>query len=158
MSFGLRPYGVAPYGLINTPAQAYTMTAATGAFTLTGIDAQFGVAMPADTGAFTLTGQDVQFGIGMPADAGVFTLTGVDVDLSYTAPSATGGGLPARRKRRPRGDAPGNREFLGSLRNSRPGIAEEEMREVMATVRTKAVPIPMDAIEDDDEEAILWLL
>lgn len=140
MSFGLRPFGISPYGLIQTPARSYTMTA--------------------ETGAFTLTGNAVNFGITMPAGTGTFTLTGNDAALTYTPPTetTTAGGLPRRKKRKARDATEGNRDFLGSLRNSRPGVAEEEMREVLATVKAKAVPIPLDAIEDDDEEAILWLI
>ena len=74
-------------------------------------------------------------------------------------PTPTAGGLGRKRRRDRTSPAQfGNKDFLGSRRNSRPGVAEEEMREVLAAVKAKAVPIPMDAIEDDDEEGILWLV
>lgn len=61
---------------------AYTITAAVGTYTLTGIDALFHIAliMAAALGTFVLTGINALFslGKGLVADVGTFVLTGVD--------------------------------------------------------------------------------
>jgi hypothetical protein len=91
------------------------------------------------------------------AGTGEFSLTGNAAGLTYS--EATGGVRHyPKRKRRARDESEGNRDFTGK-RNSRPGVAEEEMREVMAAVKRKApAATPTGWDEDDDEEAILWLI
>lgn len=66
----------------------YTLTAATGSFTLTGIAATFKVSrkLVAATGSFALTGQaaNLQVSRKLVAGTGSFALTGVAVNLVYT--------------------------------------------------------------------------
>lgn len=138
MAYGLRPYGVSPYGLVNTSAPtAYTLVI--------------------DVAAYTVTFADVGLRVGrkLVVDTAAYAVTFADVGLTYT-PVESPLGPPARprRKRRVYGDEEGNRNFLGKR-----GAAEDEMAEVMAEIKAKVAPItalPTD--DDDDEEAILWLI
>lgn len=70
-----------------TAGVAYTLTAALGTFTLTGIAALFvaGRVMATSVGTFTLTGIDILFqtGKGFAAETGVFVLTGSVTNLLY---------------------------------------------------------------------------
>jgi hypothetical protein len=69
-------------------AGAYTLTAETAAFTLTGNAAGLTVArtLTAETAAFTLTGNDAGLTVArkLTADTATFTLTGNDANLVYT--------------------------------------------------------------------------
>jgi hypothetical protein len=88
------PQGTAPRSRIRpqvlraqstTPATALTLTAAVGAFTLTGQDAAFRLSrvITGAVGAFTLTGQDANLGAGksLIGGAGAFALTGQSAAL-----------------------------------------------------------------------------
>lgn len=147
--------GLAAARLLTAEAQSYVLTG-----NATGL--AYGRTMAADVGDFTLTGVDAALSRSrvLQADTGEFVLTGNATSLAYSgAATAAGGSVgKARRRRKARDEVEGNRDFTPK-RNSRPGVAEEEMREVLAEVRAKMpVTVPLDAIEDDDEEAILWLI
>ena len=78
-----------PFGVTISGAQAYTLTADTGAFNLTGNDATLtgpatAYTLTADTGSFTLTGNDADPDADrqLVASAGAFTLTGTDATLT----------------------------------------------------------------------------
>ena len=51
MAYGLRSYGISPYGIIREPAQTYTMAADVGTFTLTGNDVELTYTPPAEADA-----------------------------------------------------------------------------------------------------------
>lgn len=82
--------------LKTTGATAYTLTAAVGTFTLTGIAATLtrGYTLTALRGTFTLTGNAVNFATGhsLTASTGTFTLTGVAATFTrgYTLTAARG--------------------------------------------------------------------
>lgn len=69
------------------PVTAFSITAATGSFTLTGqsVGLTWAARLTAGAGSFTLTGYDVGLSAGykIAADTGSFTLTGYDVALVY---------------------------------------------------------------------------
>ncbi len=71
----------------------FTLAAATGTFTFTGVAAELSVArtLAANVGAFNLTGQDVNLTTArtVGADVGSFLLTGQDVTLTYDAVDPT---------------------------------------------------------------------
>ena len=71
----------------------YTLTAGSGSFALTGIDAGLrrGISISASAGAFTLTGLDagLRRGISISASAGTFTLTGLDAGLRRAVGKST---------------------------------------------------------------------
>lgn len=73
MSFGLRPYGVSPYGLVNTSAPA--------AYTLV-----------VDAAAYTVTFADVGLRVGrkLVVDTAAYAVTFADVGLSYSGGAAGG--------------------------------------------------------------------
>ena len=81
-----------PFGVTISGAQAYTLTADTGAFNLTGNDATLtgpatAYTLTADTGAFTLTGNDVDPDADrqLTVSTGTFTLTGNDAILTKSS-------------------------------------------------------------------------
>jgi hypothetical protein len=137
MSYGLRPYGVSPYGLVNTSAPvSYTLAV--------------------DPASYAVTFPDVGLRVGrkLVVDTAAYAVTFPNVGLEYTPTDSAAVPARPRRKRRVYGDEEGNRNFLGKR-----GVAENEMAEVMAEIKAKVAPIaalPTD--DDDDEEAILWLI
>ena len=112
-----------------------------------------------DSASYAVTSPDVGLRVGrkLVVDQASYAVTFPDVGLEYT-PVASPLGPPSRprRKRKTRDEVEGNRDFTNK-RNSRPGVAEEEMREVLAAVKAKPALVPVDD-DEDDEEAILWLV
>jgi hypothetical protein len=127
--------------------------ASTGAIGTLGPQSAVGVSGLAGTGAAG------EFGVSSSSTVG---LTGVEAvgSIGELSASRAGGArhYPKKRNRREALGELGNRDFMPK-RNSRPGVAEEEMREVMAELRKPiARNVPVFDDEDDDEEAILWLI
>lgn len=91
MTLGVGAFSEAPYSADRTlggGGPTYTLTAATGTFTLTGQAANLVVSrkLTTATGSFTLTGQSANLKVSrkLTAATGTFSLTGISANLVYT--------------------------------------------------------------------------
>lgn len=92
MTLGVGAFSEAPFSADRVSAggggPTYTLTAATGSFTLTGQAANLVVSrkLTAATGSFTLTGQSTNLKVSrnLVAGTGTFSLTGISANLVYT--------------------------------------------------------------------------
>ena len=96
MTLGVGAFSEAPFSADQVAAggggPTYTLTCATGSFTLTGQSANLVVSrkLTAATGSFALTGQSANLQVSrkLVADTGAFSLTGIAVNLVYTPVSS----------------------------------------------------------------------
>lgn len=113
-------------GPIASAGTAYTLTAATGSFTLTGNVAGFvhNYPLTAGSGSFALTGNDVEFRyFNLAAETGAFSLTGINVGLVYS-------GAPPETTEQPTGGWGGRAPWWDRIRRPSADEINEQRRKL----------------------------